>query len=213
MDSIFAQTYPNLEVVIVDDGSIDDLTEALKPYHSKIKLVQQVNSGAPKARNAGFQNSTGQLVIFCDADIVMKKEMLAKMAQALEMNPEVAFVYSSFRWGWKKFKLGAYDEERLKKMPCIHSTSLIRRECFPSTGWDESLKKFQDWDLWLTMLKNGQRGYWIDEILFHVRTGGTMSRWLPKMFFRRTPNIRRVKDIVKNYNAAKLIIQNKHNLK
>jgi len=208
LDSILAQTYDDLEIIVVDDGSVDDLDQALNPYGDKIKLIRQENQGAPKARNVGFKNSRGELVIFCDADIIMKADCLARMAQTLKEDSDAAFTYSSFRFGWKKFRLYPFTAERLKQMPFITTTSLIRRECFP--GFDEGLKKFQDWDLWLTIWeKYGRGGVWIDEVLFDVITGGTMSSWLPG-FMYKLPFVKNKN--VEKYKAAREVIKRKHNL-
>jgi glycosyltransferase involved in cell wall biosynthesis len=208
LSSIRAQTYNNLEIIIVDDGSTDDLDRVLQPCLGQIKLIKQANQGAPVARNVGFDSSQGELVIFCDSDVIMRPDCLQKMVEALLKNSEAAFAYCSFNFGWKKFRLYPFTIERLRRMPFITTTSLIRRECFP--GFDVALKKFQDWDLWLTIWeKYGRGGVWIDEILFKVITGGTMSSWLPG-FVYKLPFIKNKN--VDKYKVAREIIKKKHNL-
>ncbi|MBI4122493.1 MAG: glycosyltransferase family 2 protein [Parcubacteria group bacterium] len=189
LESIKNQTFHNYEVIIVNDGSTDvtqqELESQILPLNfSTSQLFYQSNQGAPSARNNGFKQSRGAYVIFCDADVVMKPDMLEKMTAALDENSNVSYAYSSFKFGWKKFKLWDFDAEKLKEMPYIHTTSLIRRERFP--GFDESLQRLQDWDMWLAMLKQGHSGKWIPEALFTVKTGGTMSSWLPSFLARRT---------------------------
>lgn len=171
-----------LEIIIVNDGSTDitqpELEAKVQLFNfSTIQLIYQSNQGAPVARNNGFKQSTSQYILFCDADVVMKPDMLEKMVKVLDENPNVSYVYSAFKFGRKKFRLWEFDVEKLKQMPYIHTTSLIRREHFP--GFDPSLKRLQDWDLWLTMLEQGHVGKWITEVLFKVTSGGTMSKWLP----------------------------------
>lgn len=216
--SIFGQTYKDLEVIVVDDGSTDKLAVFLRSWSSQIKLLKtylpadsQKNKGAPRARNLGFEHSHGKYVIFCDADIVMNPDMIAKMAAVLDNDQAVSFVYSSFKFGWKKFQLFPFDIERLKKMPYIPTTSMIRREHFP--GFDESLKKFQDWDLWLTMVNCGHQGLWLNQVLFQAKTGGTMSTWFPKIFFKIPAlSFGRIKSEIKKFNEAKDVIIKKHGL-
>ena len=181
----FSGSEGGLEVIIVNDGSTDITPEELELQiqlfnFSTIQLIHQSNLGAPVARNNGFKASNGAYVLFCDADVVMKPDMLEKMAKVLDENPDVSYVYSAFKFGWKKFKLWEFDAEKLKEMPYIHTTSLMRREHFP--GFDPALKRLQDWDLWLTMLEQGHVGQWIPEVLFFVKTGGSMSTWLPSFF-------------------------------
>jgi hypothetical protein len=130
------------------------------------------------------------------------------MLEALRQTPEASYAYSSFNWGRKLFKLNEFNPEQLKKMPCIHSMSLIRRQDFPATGWDESIKKFQDWDLWLTMLEQGKIGVWIPRVLFQITTGGTISSWLPSFAYKFLPFL----PVVKKYKAAMAVIKQKHGL-
>lgn len=206
LKSLFNQTFKDFEVIIVNDGSKDAILAVLRPFMTKIRLFNQENKGASVARNLGFSKSIGKYVIFCDADIVMKPNMLEEMASMLDKKKAFAYAYSSFRWDFKKFKLFPFDGKRLKEMPYIHTTSLIRREAFP--GFDLSLKKFQDWDLFLTMLENGHKGVWIDKVLFKVKSGGTMSSWLPGFAYKLMPFLKEVK----KYKEAKEIIKQKHSL-
>jgi glycosyltransferase involved in cell wall biosynthesis len=205
LESIFRQTNSEIEIIAVNDGSIDDSLAILRQYADRIKIINQSNAGAPTARNAGFKESRGEQVIFCDADVIMSPKMLEKMSVALDENPAAAYAYSSFRFGFKKFRLWPFDAIKLRQMPYIHTTSLIRREFF--SGFDESLKKFQDWDLWLTILERGGEGVWLDEVLFAVKSGGTMSVWRPKVFYHLPwPKS------VRHYDEAKEIIKKKHKI-
>lgn len=211
LDSIFNQAFKNFEVIVVNDGSIDNTLKILDKYQNKIKIINQENRGAPVARNMGFEESRGEYVIFCDADIILKKEALEKMLKVLEINFNVSYVYPSFKFGWKVFKLHEFDEEKLKKYPYIHTSALIRREYF--SGFDENLKKFQDWDLWLTMLEQGHKGKWIPEVLFTAQTGGTMSNWLPSFIYKIPwDKLGWKPKAIKKYEEEREIIKEKHNL-
>lgn len=206
------QTYNNYEIIIVDDGSTDDIIKVVEEFKKNfgLKLIyhEQENKGAPAARNKGAKLAGGEYIIFCDADAVMKPVMLETMLKTLKNNPQASFCYSSFIWGHKKFKLWPFDAEKLKIMPYITTTSLIRSKDFP--GFDESLKKFQDWDLWLTMMERGHTGIFVDQILFKLAVSGTqtMSGWLPSCAYKLLPWLPRVK----KYNQAMAIIKQKHNL-
>ena len=211
-DSILLQSYKNYEIIVVNDGSIDNIDNVIKNYQNKFAkfiYISQLNQGANVARNNGAKKAKGNYLIFCDADAIMKPEMLETMLRTLENNSCVSFCYSSFFLGHKLFKLWPYDAKKLKQMPYITTTSLIKKEHFP--GFDETLKKFQDWDLWLTMLEQGHTGIWIDQILFKIQLSGTqtMSSWLPSFAYKFLPWLKQVK----KYNQAKKIIQQKHNLK
>lgn len=210
--SIRKQTYGKYEIIVVDDGSSDDIKTVIRKYQQifglKLSYFEQENQGASVARNRGAKLAKGEYVIFCDADIIVEPEMLELMLKTLRENPAASFCYSSFLWGKKKFILWPYDAEKLKQMPYINTASLIRKEHF--LGFDEKLKKFQDWDLWLTMSAAGQSGVWLNQILYRVNTGGaqTMSHWLPGPAYKFLPFL----SAVKKYNQAKAIIMKKHNL-
>jgi glycosyltransferase involved in cell wall biosynthesis len=203
--SIFNQTYLAIEIIAVNDGSIDASAQILEKHRDRVKIITQENSGAPIARNRGAEVATGEYVLFCDADIVLAPRAIEIMQETLDQNSKSGYAYSSFRFGGKLFSLWPFDADGLKQMPYIHTTSLIRRELFP--GFDVSLKRFQDWDLWLTLLGQGHEGVWIDQILFTVKSGGTMSLWLPSWAYR-IPWL----PAVKKYNSAMQIIKQKHQL-
>lgn len=221
--SILSQTYKNYEVIIVNDGSTDGTARVLEKLKRKFwerkircKIIQQNNQGANAARNRGAEEVKGEFIIFWDADIVATPEMLEKMYTALQNNSQApqdkstgqaSYAYSSFVHGKKKFKLWPFDAEKLKQMPYIHSTSLIRREHF--VPWDTEIKRLQDWDLWLTLLKRGRTGVWVPEFLFTVQTAhGTISHWLPKFAYKFMPWLKEVK----KYKEAVEVIKKKHQL-
>lgn len=210
LDRIKKQDYDNYEIIIVDDGSTDNIAEILGEYKKvfgyKLLIIDQTHEGANTARNKGAERARGEFLLFCDADVIMKPEMLAIMHNTLKENPQVSYVYSSFKFGFKIFRLWQFDEVRLKQMPYIHTTSLIRREHFP--GFDENIKRLQDWDLWLTMLKKGYTGAWIKQVLFKVKGGGTMSSWIPSFSYKLFPLVSKVK----KYKEAVRIIKEKHGL-
>lgn len=215
LSSVMAQTFKNFEVIVVNDGSTDKTADVLKEFKSKFKdnglefkIIDQDNKGAPNARNHGFQAAKGDYVLFCDADAILEKSYLWDMINALQNNPEASYVYSSFYWGKKIFKLQPFDGKKLRQMPYIHTTSLIRTKNFPNTGWDEEIKKLQDWDLWLTMMEEGHQGIWLDKILFRVCPGGTMSNWLPSFSYKLFPFL----PAVKKYQAAVRVVKEKHGL-
>ena len=166
LESIFAQTVEDIEIIVVNDGSADDTERVLAPYKNRIVYSVQENKGCQVARNVGLSMAQGDYCMVCDADIIMKPDMLKKMSAILDAHLEVAFVYSSFFWGWKLFPSFPFDPERLKKMNYINTASLVRREVYPL--FDVSLKKFQDWDIWLTLAERGYRGYCIPEALFSL---------------------------------------------
>lgn len=215
LETILAQTYKNYELIIVNDGSKDNTDNVIEGYVSKIKeaniglqYFNQANQGAPAARNNGLKHARGEYLLFCDADAELRPEMLEQLLKALTENPEISYAFSSFFWGKKLFKPEPFTEAKLKSGPFIHTSSLIRRADFPQSGWDESIKKLQDWDLWLTMLEAGKKGFFVDQVLYKINPGGTISSWLPSFAYKLFPFL----PSVKKYKRAVEIIKQKHNL-
>ncbi len=213
--SIVAQTYTDYEIIVVDDGSqekIEAVVRSAKEKYSEIPafagmiLLTQANQGAPAARNRGAKEAKGEYLLFCDADIIMDKQMLEYLVEALQENPEASYAYSSFKFGFKIFRLFPFDADKLKQMPYIPTIALIRAKDW--LGFDEKLKKFQDWDLWLSMLEQGHTGFWVDKVLFQAQGGGGMSSWLPGFAYKLMPWLKQVK----KYNEAMEIIKKKHQL-
>ena len=224
LSSLYGQTLRPDRVVIVDDGSTDNPEPVARSWQDRLPItfVRQENRGAAAARNSGFSvileaerseaDRIHDLVIFLDADITMRPDCLEKMKHALDEHSEASYAYSSFKFGWKTFTCGSFDAQRLRAMPYIMTSSLIRAKDFP--GFDESLKKFQDWDLWLTMLEKNKTGVWVPEILLRAqpRKGG-MSLWLPSFVHKIPwPIFGWMPREVRKYREAERIIQEKHHL-
>ncbi len=83
LDSIFNQTLLPDEIIVVNDGSTDNTEGVLAEYSSQIHYIKQSNQGAPVARNRGFDESTGDFVIFWDADLIGEPRMLETLQRAL----------------------------------------------------------------------------------------------------------------------------------
>lgn len=140
------------------------LIEANEP----IEIIINNNDGsAPKKRNDGFQKVTQPYVFFCDDDILLPKNILSEMIKTLEKNPEKGYTYCGYNGivlhpeshpmrGNFKIPSRPFNASALKRGNYISTMSLIRTEHFPM--FDERLKRLQDWDIFLTMLKKGIEG-------------------------------------------------------
>ncbi len=214
IDAVLGQSYTNIEIIVVDDGSTDNTAEIVKPYLDRIHYVYQENSGSNPARNRGHQDAKGEYLIFCDADVVMKPQMIERMYEALQKNPGASYAYSGFWFGWKHFHGQVFDARRLRQLNFVHTTSLVRAADFP--GFDNAIKRLQDWDVWLTMLAAGKGGVLVPETLFKVGIQGASrigSSWLPS-FVYRIPWSRlawKPRRVAK-YEAAREVIRKKHRL-
>lgn len=212
LDAALSQTMQDIEVIVVDDCSTDDTMRVLEQYRERIIVISQERQGRCAARNRGFVQSKGEYVIFLDAAAEMQPSMLERLYNALEVSPEASFAYSAFKWKWKTFSSFPYDAELLKKMNYIHTSALIRREHFP--GFDERIEKFNDWDLWLTMMEQGHTGIYIPEVLFTIHPhGATVSMWLPSFMYKIPWNKFGVKiSAIEKYKKWERVVKEKHGL-
>jgi glycosyltransferase involved in cell wall biosynthesis len=204
----------DIEVILINDGSEQKVSiPFVKELEDRVQYYMIEHGGAPKARNYGFEKSTGEYIFFCDADVIFcKKDSLEQMIKKLQDNLDKAYCYSSFRYGWKKINSGKFNEDILKERNEISTMSIVRRsalEKIKDNGpWDESLKRFQDWDLWLTMLENDLYGIGIPKVLWRVKTGGDISSWFPSRLFK----FFKENKVVKEHMQAKEVVLKKHGL-
>lgn len=98
LDSVLAQTYPAIEVIVVDDGSTDNTATVLGPYMDDIRYVKQENWGGPsQPRNAGVARARGALVAFFDSDDLMMADKIEISVRAFSENPRLGLVFSNFQ--------------------------------------------------------------------------------------------------------------------
>jgi glycosyltransferase involved in cell wall biosynthesis len=94
--SVLAQTYRNLEVIVVDDGSTDGTWDVLRPFGSSIRAIRQANAGIAAARNAGLAAATGQFIALMDSDDLCEPERIAAQVRFLSEQPELVLCCSDF---------------------------------------------------------------------------------------------------------------------
>lgn len=212
--SLLSQTLSPYEIIVVDDGSTDGTKEIVQMFLPQVSYHYQNNQGAPSARNAGADFATGDFLLFCDADVEAFPQMLDRLHRALREQEGASYAYSAFYWNHRLFHALPFDPDHLRNQNYIHTGALIRRNDF--LGFDPTLKRFQDWDLWLSMLEKGKIGVAVDEPLFRVhnvkgRKG--ISNWLPSVVYRLPWQMIGWKpSALKAYDDAREIIVKKHAL-
>ena len=92
IESALAQTHPDVEIIVVDDGSTDDSRRVLEQYRDEVRVILQKQAGQAAAGWAAFQAARGDLVIFLDADDVLEPSICAEIAEAFRQEPELVIV-------------------------------------------------------------------------------------------------------------------------
>lgn len=157
--SLFDQSHKDIEVVCVFDGK-DEALEAVAAEFQKAKAITIEHGGACKARNAGFKESSGEAVVFWDADCYAEPEMTKVWDMIFERHPYADFVYGGYAWsdpGIQPFDPEPQiDAWLLSKYNYLHSMNPLKRE--KVVEWDESLDGLQDWDFWRRVVAAGATG-------------------------------------------------------
>lgn len=197
LESVKKQSFQDYEVIIVDDGSIDDSEQKIRPFlsDSRFMYVKQRNGGQANAKNRGIKESVGEFIAFLDADDMWVADKLEKQ-MVLFADSQVGVVYSrvenidengvllSMEEGGEFLTLrsGKVTSYLFYDNFVPFSSTVIRRICFEIFGgFDESLAMGIDWDLWLRFSTEFKFDY-VDEpfLLYRVGHSGQMSKNLPE---------------------------------
>lgn len=164
--SALAQTYPNLECIVIDDGSTDGTPHVIRSFGDRIQAIYQANAGAAAARNSGIAAARGRYVAFLDADDYWLTTKLESQIRAFQEFPELALVCTSFAWTDDKpshetppldgppyapEKLTVYhDLERLLQDPYLGTPSVLveKRALEEIGGFDTTLPIAEDVDMY-----------------------------------------------------------------
>jgi len=191
--SVVSQSFYDLEIIIVNDGSTDDTTEVVSRLASqdgRIKLLNKENGGLSSARNAGIRYSKGAYLHFLDSDDVSLPGLYNRVKEELEAIDIVVVGYSHFKQVGVPIQVVHHGNEQLSINDFLYSNVappvafLIRREVIAKTGFfDETLKSAEDWDLWLRAAKLKLSIKSISDILVGYRyVPNSMSRDAFRMY-------------------------------
>ena len=200
--SVLNQDYPNIELVVVDDGSRDGTPEAAEQFDVRVKVLRQRNAGPAAARNRGIAAAGGDFIAFLDADDVWFPGKVSMQVQYLQGHPDVGVVFGGFlRWypqpdgsflaAPAPVNLGSplklvpghsgwiYKDILLDSVICI-ITAMVRRSVIEKVGtFDESLRTGEDYDFWLRVSRQF-RAAEFDRTLAYYRMHAASTTQVPR---------------------------------
>ena len=188
IDSVLKQTYRNLEIIVIDDGSIDNTRDILNQYQQdypdRIRSIYQENLGVAVARNNGIKNAQGEVIALLDADDIWVPEMLECMVKSIKLDSSIGLVHANmtrmsedgvpFDTPVRKTQYLTgfiFEHIFLRKAHIFGNAVLFRRECCEQVGlYDENLSKLgcEDRDLWLRIAKQYKVQH-VDKTLAYYR--------------------------------------------
>jgi len=184
------------------DNYVLPLIEANNP----MEIIVNDNDGlAPKKRNDGFKKATQPFIFFCDDDILLPANYLETLYNNLIKQPEtVGYTYTGYDGivlnpqihpmrGNFEIKSVEFNGNTLRRGNYISTMTLVKKDIFPM--FDERLKRFQDWDIWLTLLEKGYNGVLTKDLKF-------FAYYLDEG----------ITSVSNNQNEAYMIIKSKHNI-
>lgn len=191
IDSALGQSFADVEVIVVNDGSTDATADVVGRYRDRIIYVEQENRGLAGARNAGLAVARGEFIALLDADDYWPADRLLVMVDALRSHPEAGWATSDSYlveeenetsataygrapgWGFRTTDQAYW----ITQHNFIQIHSVIRKTMFDRHGiFDESLRSAEDWDLWIRFLFAGEKVILVPRPLaFYRLRSGSLS--------------------------------------
>ncbi|MCM8781781.1 MAG: glycosyltransferase [Candidatus Omnitrophica bacterium] len=164
LNSVLNQTFQNLELIVINDGSTDATLDIISNTHDpRIKIFSYPHSGVSKSCNYGISKAKGKYIAFMDADDLWTQDKLKEQLKALQENPQAAVAYTWTDYIDEDGKFlgvasrvsiegNVYTRLLLSDFLCNGSNALIRSEALAEVGeFDESFSVAQDWDIYLRL--------------------------------------------------------------
>ncbi|MDB5114876.1 MAG: glycosyl transferase family 2 [Mucilaginibacter sp.] len=162
IESVLAQTYNHFEIIVVDDGSVDNTKEVAQSY-KEVTYVYQSNQGLSATRNTGIDHSNGNYLVFLDADDWLLPDALKINLNHIQSDPKLAFVSGGFQFFYDKDKTTQDITRKIEEDHYCHllesnfiamiASVMFQRWVFDSFRYDTRLKVCEDYDLYLKVAR------------------------------------------------------------
>lgn len=210
INSALRQTHRNIEVIVVDDGSVDDTAAVVARYGDRIRYVRQQNQGLSAARNRGLQAAEGTLIQFLDADDVLGHTSVQERVAYLERHPQTSAVicrscyfqdktpsamFAPLLSGWRQPPPGLVDLALHYRNIAPPHAFLVRKSAIDrhSLQFDTQLRACEDYDFWFRLaLHSGPPGVLGTAWVYYRQHPGSMSKQLANQYRHDAELCRRV---------------------
>lgn len=176
LESVVAQTYDNIETIIVDDGSTDSTLKVVQQFlkdKPNIHVHTKKNEGLAATRNYGFQFIKGRFLLFLDADDLIDSNFVKLCVDVFTSQPNVDIVTTEVQHFERLNNIyipPAFTLDTILRVNCFVITSMIKSQAFKEIGmFDITMKFHEDWDMWIRMTEKYHSVVRIDKPLFWYR--------------------------------------------
>jgi glycosyltransferase involved in cell wall biosynthesis len=176
LHSVASQTFTNLDIVIVNDGSSDPVTISVleRLQIPNVEVIHTVNQGVSVARNTGIEAATGRYILPLDADDYIGPEYIAKSVQILDAMPIVGFVYCLGRLFGAARGMFILNKATCRQMLLdsrVFCSALFRKSDWAAVGGynPNMIFGWEDWDFWLSLIELGKEPFLIEDVMFFYR--------------------------------------------
>ena len=194
VESAVNQTFPDIEIIIVNDGSTDETLTVLSQFDDpRIRVFSYENGGSSQARNHGIKKATGEFITFIDADDLWSPDKIELQVKTLRHNPDAGVAYS-----WTTFmdeagcvlyhQTPAYDEGDIypallvRNFMCSGSNILARRSVIEAVGeFDTQLSSVVDWEYYLRLAAHCRFALVRKHQIFYRKSSQSISGNLPQV--------------------------------
>lgn len=188
LDSVLSSDYPNFEVIVMDDGSKDrslEIAESYKSRYENVRVYTQANSGVATARNHAISKAGGVYILPVDADNRISKELIHSAVDILESDPEVKVVCPraeffgdrSGEWVLPPFSLSLLARKNMMDTCAVYRKSEWER----IGGYCAEIVAREDWEFWISMLKDGGKVVKLPEIGLFYRVREQSKRVIDRL--------------------------------
>ncbi|MFC2162159.1 glycosyltransferase [Candidatus Altiarchaeota archaeon] len=213
--SLQQQSYPNLEIILVDDGSTDDTLKVLEEYageDERIRVFSQENNGSYSARNLGIKESKGGIICFTDDDCIVDKEWVSRLVAAYDDERVGGVGGQIIAYPPENMierycdEIGLLGQERLSSVYFMTANASYRMSVLEEVGgFDTYFKSSGDADMGVMVHERGYATKYARDAVIHHRHRSTLRNLVRQKFFHGTGYSCMHRKYAKNFNPGKMI--------